>query len=91
MIETILIVKALCIAFVITRFQPIQWVMEALLTKTKNNLILLLIDQLLTCLKCCTFWLALLMTGDIFLASVAFIIAFVYDKNLSMWERRVKF
>lgn len=86
-----IIIKCLCISFVITRFEPINWIMEPILKKTNNNLILLILNQMISCYKCCSFWLTLLYTQNIFYASLAFIIAYTYDKTIGVREKRIRF
>ena len=86
-----LILQALIYAYTITHFEPIGWFMDVILEKTNNNLFILLLNELLRCMKCASMWLTLLLTGNILYACIAFIIAFIYTKNFSAWEKRIKF
>lgn len=90
------IIKPLLIAFVITRFEPKNYILDNILNllkfyKTKLtttlSVIILTIYLLIDCLKCTTFWLSLFITHNIYFASIGFIIAFIYDRYLSGWER----
>jgi hypothetical protein len=89
--DILIIIKVLCIAFAVTRFEPLHWILDAINEKTKNNLFCLILSTILTCIKCFSFWTLLFITHSLFLASVGFIIAFIYDKNFSQWEKRIKF
>ena len=84
------LLKAIGLAFVITKFDPIKWIMDYLLFKTKNNLIILMIDKMLSCISCLSFWIALIVSGNIWIASYIYILTFAYDKFLSGWERKIK-
>jgi hypothetical protein len=80
------LIKIFLLSWVITRFEPIQWVGELL----PDNLLFNIIKTLLTCLKCCSFWLTLIWTGDIFQASLMAFIGFWYDKIIGYYENRIK-
>jgi hypothetical protein len=84
MIQTLFTIWIIC--WVITRFEPLQMVLELLPNKLLWNLFKLLI----TCLKCLTFWVTLIWTEDIFSASLIAFISFWYDKVIGPEERRVK-
>lgn len=51
-----IIIKTILLAFLITQFEPIQWVLEML----PNNIFTAILTMLLTCLKCCSFWVGLI-------------------------------
>lgn len=86
MVETILMIKLFLLAWVITRFEPIQIVLELI----PDNLVFNLLKLLVSCLKCVSFWLVLIFTYDIFLASGMAFIAFWYDKLISPIENKVR-
>jgi hypothetical protein len=73
----ILILKSILLAFLITQFEPIQWILDML----PNNLFTAIITTLLTCLKCVSFWVGLII-GGFWIGCTAFIIGFVIDKIL---------
>lgn len=85
--ETIeLMTKLFFISWLITRFEPLQMILELLPDKLITNLIKLL----LSCLKCVFMWMTLLTTGSIFLAAVGAFVAFWYDKFISPIENKVR-
>lgn len=75
---TFILVKIFLLSFLINQFEPLQWILD-LLPKT---LLTAIITMLLTCLKCTSFWVGLIISGDIFIASGAFLIGFIIDKIL---------
>lgn len=79
-------IKLFLLAWVITRFEPIQIVLELI----PDNLVFNLLKLLVSCLKCVSFWLVLIFTYDIFLASGMAFIAFWYDKLISPIENKVR-
>lgn len=84
MIETL--IGIWLVSWFITRFEPLQMVLELLPNKLLYNLFKLLI----TCLRCVCFWATLLWTGDIVLASGMAFISFFYDKFIGPIERKVR-
>ncbi len=72
----ILLIKIILLSFLITQFEPIQWLLDLL----PSNLFSAIVTMLLTCLKCCSFWVGLVMTHSIWMASTAFFISFFLDK-----------
>lgn len=74
------------VSWFITRFEPLQMVLELLPNKLLFNLFKLLI----TCLKCVTFWITLGYTGNIVYASGMAFISFWYDKWVGPLERKVR-
>lgn len=74
------------LSWTITHFEPFHMVLELL----PNKLIPNLIKLLLTCLKCVTFWLSLILTHDIYVASTLCFVAFFYDKFIGPIERKVR-
>ena len=84
MIETL--ISIWLVSWFITRFEPLQMILEPL----PNKLIINLIKLLITCLKCVSFWGTLIWTHDIILASGMAFISFWYDKWIGPIERRVR-
>lgn len=74
------------LSWVISRFEPIHMLTEALPDKILYNVIRLL----LSCLKCISFWLTLTYTGNIFIASGMAFISFWYDKIIGRIENKVR-
>lgn len=70
-INIILLLKVLGIGFLVSNFQPIQWVLQKLPEgQVKWNLMLLF-----GCLKCFSFWTALIWTFNIWFSIFVFFIA----------------
>lgn len=82
------IIKSLLIAYFITRFQPFQDFIYNLKLK-RNNPITRLIYEFLSCLKCMSFWTALIITHNFYFSVITFIIGFIYDKKFSSWEKKI--
>ena len=74
------------VSWFITRFEPLQMVLELLPNKLLFNLFKLLI----TCLKCVSFWITLVYTQNIVLASGIAFVSFFYDKFIGPIERKVR-
>lgn len=81
-----MLVSIWLVSWFITRFEPLQMVLELLPNKLIPNLIKLIV----TCLKCVSFWSTLLVTQNIVLASGMAFISFWYDKWIGPIERRVR-
>ena len=86
MILTIILIKVFLLSWLITRFEPLQMILELLPDKLIYNLIRLL----LTCLKCVLLYTTFIFTGDIFLAAGMSFIGFWYDKLISPIENKVR-
>ena len=84
MIETL--IGIWLVSWFITRFEPLQMVLELLPNKLLFNLFKLLI----TCLKCVSFWITLCYTQNIILASGIAFVSFFYDKFIGPIERKVR-
>ena len=74
------------LSWFITRFEPLQMLLELLPNKLLWNLIKLLIS----CLKCVSFWITLGYTQNIIAASGIAFISFWYDKFIGPLERKVR-
>lgn len=74
------------VSWFITRFEPLQMVLELM----PNKLIYNLFKLLITCLKCVSFWITLAYTQNIVLASGMAFISFFYDKFIGPIERKVR-
>lgn len=88
----ILVLKTLGLAFVITHFAPLEWLLTSF--KPKNiiiNLIYNIIKLLLSCLSCCSFWLGICI-GGFWVGVISYIIAFFYQKRFGWLEiEKIKF
>ena len=84
MIETL--ISIWIVSWFITRFEPLQMLLEFVPNKLIPNLFKLLI----TCLKCTSFWITLIYTQNIVFASGMAFISFFYDKFIGPIERKVR-
>lgn len=79
------VIKTLLLANLITSFAPIGWILE-LLPKNMFKWILILLTS---CLKCCSFWCGLVITGDLFIAAGIYFGADVIQKiKEKIWSSR---
>jgi hypothetical protein len=91
MILAITLLKCLLLAKFISTFEPLQWILDTL----KDNLLKYLLVVITSCFKCASFWVTLTYTQDIFIASAASYIAYLYhnaEQNLTtyLWQRKQK-
>lgn len=70
----LIILKSLILAKLLTEFTPLQWVLDLL----PENIFKWIIQVLTSCLKCATTWIALILTGDVYIAGLAHIVANIY-------------
>lgn len=87
MIDYLLMTKVFFLSWFIVRFEPVSWLVDLL----PNNIFKYIIVVLTTCLKCSNFWMTLLFTHDIFLASIMAFIGMLYEKTIGSWETKIKF
>ena len=88
-----IIIKSILIGWMITRFEPLQMILE-LIPDVKSplvNIISNIVKLLLTCSKCTTFWLSLLIFQDVYLAIASSFFMVIYEKTIGKWERQVRF
>ena len=74
------------LSWLITRFSPLQMILELLPDKLLFNMIQLLFS----CCMCVSFWTCLIVTQDIYLSSLSAFIGFWYDKILGFYEKRIR-
>ena len=85
---TIIIFKILLLSKFITSFDPLQWILDILPNKMWKYILVVIA----TCFKCCSFWIGLIITGDIFIAAGASYLAYLYtsiEQNIirTIWQR----
>jgi hypothetical protein len=66
-----MIIKILLLAWFISTFEPLEWLLNGI----KNIWIKITLIAITGCWKCCSLWIGLLMTGDIWTALTASVIA----------------
>lgn len=79
--------KTLVLSWLVTRFEPLQWLINLLPDKK----IKFLIQDATTCMKCMSLYLGLMISGDIYIAALASFLSVIYMKTLGVWEQKVKF
>lgn len=70
-------------AWFLVSFQPLHNIFNIIIMKVKNQtmqFVLALIQSILSCQKCASFWIGLAITGDIFIALAASFISHLWDK-----------
>lgn len=87
MIQLIIIIKTFLIGLFISRFEPIQLLVEEL----KDNLICNIIKLLLTCSKCTTWWAGMIMFHNFYLATISMLVMMIFEKTIGGWLMRIKF
>lgn len=88
MIETLIIesIKIFLLTYTISRFSPLQMVLELL----PNKLIYNLIKLLMSCSRCLALWSGIILTGNIWLAMTISIFMVIFEKTFGVWENKVK-
>lgn len=86
MIDYIILLKIFFLSWFIVRFEPLQWILDLL----PNNIFKYVIITMTTCLKCTNFWLGLILTQDILLASCMAFTGMLYEKTIGSWETKIK-
>lgn len=79
------LLKILLIAYTVSRIEPVTWFLDALQRKY-DYLIIPVASLLLTCFKCLSLWIGIAF-GEPYLGMIASIIATIYEKYLSGWEK----
>ena len=91
MIELIIILKGMAIGWIITRFQPLQLLVEVIWERFRKNLFIQLIMIGLSCSKCASLWGSLILFRDPWLAIASSFLIVIYEKTLGNWEKQIEF
>lgn len=86
------IIKTLIVGFVLVKYDPIRWILDAIEPSIKNRLDILVFDCIyvaLTCFKCASLYIGFII-GGWWCGLIASIIAYVYKKKIDPWLERVK-
>lgn len=81
-----IMLKIFILSWWISKFEPIQWGLDSL----PDNVIKYFLILMSTCLKCSSFWVGLIMTGNIFIACFAAFLGMIYTKTIGNWENTIK-
>jgi hypothetical protein len=82
----IVILKSLLLAWLITNFDPFKRLINLL----PEGVIKFYTQTLFSCLKCCSFWAALILSGNIFIAAGVSYLAFWYGKYITPIENEIR-
>lgn len=88
--ETITImicIKIFLISYTITRFEPLQWILDIL----PDNLFFNIIRLALSCSKCLSLYVGFIMTYDIYIAMIMSLFMVIFEKTFGHWENKVIF
>jgi len=92
-ITIILILKCFILGWFVNNFTPLQNLFTAILSYNLKPVYKLTVQtmlQVVSCQKCATFWVTLIYTGNIFLASFMAFIALIYTNRLKCYEEYIK-
>lgn len=81
------ILKILILAYTISRFEPIGWILDLL----PNKLILNIFKLGMTCSKCLALWIGILCFNQLYIALAASFIMVLYERSIGKWEQKIKF
>ncbi len=91
--EVVILGKTLGVSFFITKFAPIQWVLDLFQPKENSSsfvvLIYNLISILLGCFSCCSFWIGTLVYGFWWGIS-SYVIAYLYNQILAPYIEKIR-
>jgi len=89
----IILGKVLGLSFFITKFSPIQWILDLFQPSEKTNTFLILLYNLISiltgCFSCCSFWTGTLMFGFWYGIS-AYVISYLYNQVLSPFIEKIR-
>jgi hypothetical protein len=92
--ETLIVLgKVLGASFFITKFAPIQWLLDLFYPSEKSNPLLVLIynivSLLTSCFSCCSFWVGTIFFGFWWGIS-AYVIAYLYNQVLAPFIEKIR-
>jgi len=85
MIDYILLIKTILIVYTITRFEPLQWMLEFL----PDNLIFNTIKLLLSCSKCLSLYLGSIIFMDLYVGMALSFFFTIFEKTIGKWLSRI--
>lgn len=90
----IMIIKIMLISWFLTRFKPLQMLIDYIISKTLNNPLVSIVMSFvllpLTCFTCSSFWIGLILTHNFWIAATASFIATWYELLFGWKEKVVK-
>lgn len=89
----IVLSKILGLSFFITKFSPIQWILELLHPTEKTNSFLVLIYNIISimtgCFSCCSFWTGTILFG-FWYGIGAYVIAYLYNQLIAPFVEKIR-
>lgn len=85
-INGIILGKSLLLSYLIAHFKPLQKLIESI-ANGLNNIIVDLFAELVSCMLCLSFWICLIMSGNIYLSVICYIVAKIYNVRFAHWEK----
>ncbi len=79
-----LIIKGLLFAWMVTNFSPFQDALKTI--RDKSPIWLGVLFSVLNCIKCVSFWSTFALTGDVWSAILAAVIAATYDRIMNSFR-----
>lgn len=89
----ITLIKILALAWFISTFKPLHQFIDFIKSLIKNSLVYIITDtlhEMISCQKCCSFWIGLIFTQSIWFAIAAAFTAYVYNWKISPWIETIK-
>ena len=91
--QLIVLSKILGLGFFITKFSPIQWILDLFYPSEKSNAFVILIynivSLLTSCFSCCSFWVGTIFFGFWYGIS-AYVIAYLYNQVLAPFIEKIR-
>ena len=89
----IVLSKILGLSFFITKFSPIQWILELFHPTEKTNSFLVLIYNIISimtgCFSCCSFWTGTILFG-FWYGIGAYVIAYLYNQLIAPFVEKIR-
>jgi hypothetical protein len=93
MIQLIILSKILGLSFFITKFSPIQWILDIIRPSEKVNTFIQLMYNILVvitgCFSCCSTWIGFII-GGFWYGISAYFIAFLYNQLISPYIEKIR-
>jgi hypothetical protein len=91
--QLIVLSKILGLGFFITKFAPIQWILDLFYPSEKSNAFVILIYNILSlltsCFSCCSFWVGTIFFGFWWGIS-AYVVAYFYIQLLAPIVEKIR-
>jgi len=91
--EITFLIKGILLAYFITRFEPLHWIIDEIKdTKYKLfNIIIGIIKLILTCSRCAALWLTLIISRDPYISIVASFVMVLIEKYILSYVEQIEF